>query len=206
MARPGARILTLNGGSSSIKVAVFESGDSLQRILTGGIERIGSSQATLNIAGTNGEDRTSRTLSAPDHAVAMSALMDEIVERVGSEGLMATGHRLVHGGPKYCRPQLMSVEMLRDLQGFSAFDPEHLPAELLMAEAVRQRLPTLPQVTCFDTAFATHPMEFDIARAQGCGHGESRIDMAAGTTGDDHDRPSHHRRPRHRAAPRVAAP
>jgi acetate kinase len=43
--------------------------------------------------------------------------------------------------------------MLRDLQGFSAFDPEHLPAEIQMAEAVRQRFPTLPQVACFDTAF-----------------------------------------------------
>jgi len=153
MARPDARILTLNGGSSSIKVAVFEAGDSLRRILTGGIERIGSPDATLNIAGTNGVDRTSRKLSAPDHAAAMSALLDVIVERVGSNALTATGHRLVHGGPGYCQPQQMSAAMLQDLQKVSAFDPEHLPAEILMAEAVRQRFPALPQIACFDTAF-----------------------------------------------------
>ena len=153
MARPDARILTLNGGSSSIKIAVFEAGNSLRRILTGEIERIGSPDAILRIAGPNGANSALRQLSAPDHAVAMSALLDVIVERVGSGALTATGHRLVHGGPGYSQPQQMSAEMLQDLQKVSAFDPEHLPAEILMAEAVRQRFPTLPQVACFDTAF-----------------------------------------------------
>ena len=41
------RILTINGGSSSIKFAVFEAGDSLRRILEGGIERIGLPEATF---------------------------------------------------------------------------------------------------------------------------------------------------------------
>ena len=153
MIRPDTRILTLNGGSSSIKVAVFEAGDSLRRILTGEIERIGSPDATVRIAGSSGANSSMRKLSVPDHAVAMSALLDVIVERLGSDVLTATGHRLVHGGPRYSEPQQMSAEMLRDLQGFSAFDPEHLPAEIEMAQAVRLRFPRLPQVACFDTAF-----------------------------------------------------
>jgi acetate kinase len=208
MERPDARILTLNGGSSSIKVAVFEAGDSLQRILTGGIEQIGLPEATMSIAGTNGVDRISRKLSAPDHAVAMSALLDVIVERVGSNALTATGHRLVHGGPRYSQPQQMSAEMLQDLQTVSAFDPEHLPAEILMAEAVRQRFPSLPQIACFDTAFHSDlprvarllpiPRRYDaqgvrrygfhglsyeflmgeLARIEGGGHAQGRVILA----------------------------
>ncbi|MGB8906715.1 MAG: hypothetical protein WCC88_23340, partial [Candidatus Sulfotelmatobacter sp.] len=54
------RILTINGGSSSIKFALFEAGDSLQRILEGGIERIGLPQATLRVKGLDQADNFSR--------------------------------------------------------------------------------------------------------------------------------------------------
>ncbi len=63
-------ILTINGGSSSIKFALFEAGDSLQRILAGGIERIGLPQTTLRVQGVNPTDNFSRLLRAPDPAVA----------------------------------------------------------------------------------------------------------------------------------------
>ena len=45
------RILTINGGSSSIKFALFEAGQSLRRILEGGIDRIGLPEATLLVKG-----------------------------------------------------------------------------------------------------------------------------------------------------------
>ena len=54
------RILTINGGSSSIKFALFEAGDSLQRILEGGIDRIGLPEATLRVKGLNQADNFSR--------------------------------------------------------------------------------------------------------------------------------------------------
>jgi acetate kinase len=54
------RILTINGGSSSIKFALFEAGDSLRRILAGGIERIGLPEATLRVKGLNPADNVSR--------------------------------------------------------------------------------------------------------------------------------------------------
>ena len=147
------RILTINGGSSSIKFALFEAGDSLRRILEGGIERIGLPEATLRVKGLNQADNFSRSVTAPDHTAAVGALMDWIEERSGRDALTAVGHRVVHGGPKYSEPQRITAEMVEELHRLSPFDPEHLPEEILLIEAFHRRFPDLPQVACFDTAF-----------------------------------------------------
>src|SRR5262249_5065176 len=67
--------------------------------------------------------------------------------------LSCVGHRVVHGGPKYWEPQRITPEMIKELHQLSPFDPEHLPEEILLAEAFCHRFPELPQVACFDTAF-----------------------------------------------------
>ena len=146
-------ILTINGGSSSIKFALFEAGDSLHRVLEGAIDRIGLPEATLRVKGLDQADNFSRLVTAPDHTVAVSALMDWITERSGSEALTAVGHRVVHGGPRYSQPQRITAEIVEELRRLSPFDPEHLPEEILLTEAFHRRFPDLPQVACFDTAF-----------------------------------------------------
>jgi len=148
-----ARILTINGGSSSIKFALFEAGGSLRRILEGGIERIGLPEASLRAKGVDQADNFSRSVKAPDHTVAVQVLMDWIEERLGRNALTAVGHRVVHGGPKYSEPQRITAEMIDELHRLSPFDPEHLPEETLLAKAFHRRFPALPQVACFDTAF-----------------------------------------------------
>jgi acetate kinase len=60
---------------------------------------------------------------------------------------------VVHGGPKYSKPQRITAEMVEELHRLSPFDPEHLPEELMLTEAFHRRFPDLPQVACFDTAF-----------------------------------------------------
>ncbi|MGB9517133.1 MAG: acetate/propionate family kinase, partial [Candidatus Acidiferrum sp.] len=147
------RILTINGGSSSIKFALFEAGDSLQRTLKGGIERIGLPQATFCVKGLDQADNFSRLVPAPDHTVAVGALMDWIEGRSGRDALTAVGHRVVHGGPKYYKPQRITAEMVVELRRLSPFDPDHMPEEILLTEAFHRRFPDLPQVACFDTAF-----------------------------------------------------
>ena len=148
-----ARILTINGGSSSIKFALFEAGDSLRRILEGGIERIGLPEATLRVKGVDQADNFSRPVTAPDHTVAVGALMDWIEQRIGRDALTAVGHRVVHGGPKYHDPALITKEMVEELRQLKPFDPEHLPEEIQLTEAFHHRFPDLLQVACFDTAF-----------------------------------------------------
>ena len=147
------RILTINGGSSSIKFALFEAGDSLRRILEGGIERIGSPEATLRVKSLDQADNFSRLVNAPDHPVAVGILADWIEERTGRNALAAVGHRVVHGGPNYYEPQPITAEMVEELRRLSPFDPDHMPEEILLTEAFHRRFPELPQVACFDTAF-----------------------------------------------------
>jgi acetate kinase len=146
-------ILTINGGSSSIKFAMYEAGDSLQRILEGGIERIGLPEAIFRVKGLDRANNFSRPVTAPDHTAAVSVLMDWIEERSRQDALTAVGHRVVNGGPKYYKPQRITAEMVAELQRLSAFDPDHMPEEILLTEAFHRRFPDLPQVACFDTAF-----------------------------------------------------
>ncbi len=148
-----SRILTINGGSSSIKFAMFEAGGSLRRILEGGIDRIGQPKATFRVKGETPADNFSRLVTAPDHTVAVGALMDWIEERSGRDALTAVGHRVVDGGPKYSKPERITPEMVAELHRLSPFDPDHMPEELLLTEAFHRRFPHLPQVACFDTAF-----------------------------------------------------
>jgi acetate kinase len=147
------RILTINGGSSSIKFAVFEVADSLNRILGGSIEQIGLSNTILRVKGVSHADNFLRSVEAQNHTVAVGILMNWIEERYGKDGLTAVGHRVVHGGPKYNKPQLITGEMVEELRQLSPFDPEHLPEEILLTEAFHRRFSDLSQVACFDTAF-----------------------------------------------------
>lgn len=147
------RILTINGGSSSIKFALFDSGDTPRRILGGVIERIGLPESMLHVKGLNPADDIIRPVSTPDHGAAVAALMDWIESRSGHDALIAVGHRVVHGGREYNQPRWVTPEVIRALHRLSPFDPEHLPGELLLVEAFQRQFPTLPQVVCFDTAF-----------------------------------------------------
>jgi acetate kinase len=148
-----ARILTINGGSSSIKFALFETGGRLQRILEGAIERIGKPDASLRVKGTDKPDNFLRKISAPDFTAAVKVLMDWIEKHSGHGLLTAVGHRVVHGGPEYSKPQLITKKILSELQKLKPFDPQHMPGEILLIKAFSRGFPALPQVACFDTAF-----------------------------------------------------
>ena len=151
--RGGGLILTVNGGSSSIKFALFETAAPLRRILSGRIERIGLSGATLRVSGVNPADDCVQPVTAPDHQRAADLLLDWLAAHLGGKPLAAVGHRVVHGGPEYGRPQRITAEMVAALRELSPFDPEHLPEEILLTEAFHRRFPHLPQVACFDTGF-----------------------------------------------------
>jgi hypothetical protein len=87
------RVLTINGGSSSIKFALFEAGDSLRRILEGVIERIGLPEATLRVKGLNRADNSSRLVTAPDHTVR-----GEFPTGRGTGEVLRTGHETREAG------------------------------------------------------------------------------------------------------------
>ena len=146
-------ILTINGGSSSIKFALFETDRSLRRLLVGGIERIGLSGASFVVIGANPADNFSQPVIAADHAAAIHALMDWIHERIEAAALTAVGHRIVQGGPDHWEPQRITPDLIETLRQLGPFDPEHMPEEIQLAEAFHRRFPELTQIACFDTAF-----------------------------------------------------
>ncbi len=147
------RILTINGGSSSIKFALFEAGDAVTRMMGGTIERIGFPEANLRVKGLNPEDDFSKPVTAPDHTAAIGALMEWLEQIDVGAAVTAVGHRVVHGGPDYWEPQRITPKMMDSLRSLMPFSPQHLPQEILLVEAIGRRFPDLPQVACFDTAF-----------------------------------------------------
>lgn len=146
-------ILTINGGSSSIKFALFETGVSLERILSGEVQHIGSSEAVFQVNDPIRGGVVTRPVAAGDYSAAVAFLADWIQERLGPEGLSALGHRVVHGGPKYNEARAVTPEVIMELERLSPFDPMHLPGEILLIKVLQERFPGLPQVACFDTAF-----------------------------------------------------
>jgi acetate kinase len=150
-------ILTINGGSSSIKFCLFEGSGSLRVSQAGQIERIGTPAARLHVdAGVQGDGRAlspGHAISGGDHAAAVAALVEWIAGHGAAASLIAIGHRIVHGGPDLHRPQRVTPGLLRELRRITALDPEHLPGEIALAEAFGRRFPQLPQIACFDTAF-----------------------------------------------------
>ena len=146
-------ILVLNAGSSSLKFALFRGKSELIQILAGAIERIGQDNSELIMkmpAKTSGHHRS---VSAKDHASCLDAVLGEIVPLLEGSELTAIGHRIVHGGPRYLDPQFVTPTLLEELGRLSPYDPDHLPGEIALIEAICNRHPKLPQVACFDTAF-----------------------------------------------------
>ena len=150
---PNSLVLTVNGGSSSIRFALFDAAGGLRRIVSGRIEGVGLAQGHFSIKDLVGTDSQSRPVAVADHSAAVNLLMDWARHRIEAGSLLAVGHRVVHGGPDYWEPQRITPEMIAALHQLSPFDPEHLPEEILLTEAFHRRFPDLPQVACFDTAF-----------------------------------------------------
>jgi acetate kinase len=145
-------VLTINGGSSSIRFAVYEAGETPRRRLDGKIDRIGLSGTNMTVNDRVGAQRPSRRLAAPDHRAATGFLLDWLEAQPVFASIKAVGHRVVHG-MKHSEPARVTPKLLAELRRMKPYDPEHLPREIGLIEAVLRRHPKLPQVACFDTAF-----------------------------------------------------
>jgi acetate kinase len=145
-------VLTLNAGSSSLKLAVFTASPPIRKLLSGAVSRIGLPGATLAItAGSTPE--VAHALDAPDHARALEAMLEHLEPHYPLVRAAAAGHRVVHGGPRFDGARLATADVLAELGRLSPLDVDHLPAEIAILEAMSRRAPALPQVACFDTAF-----------------------------------------------------
>jgi len=145
-------VLTINGGSSSIKFALYQIGESLKRTLCGTIDRIGLVGTTLECNDSLGNQLYSHDIVAADHRAAVNILIDWLEKRDEYVSIEAVGHRIVLG-MKHIQPEIVTEDLLNELNRIRPYDPDHLPSEIELIEAFRQCYPELPQIVCFDTAF-----------------------------------------------------
>ncbi len=147
-------ILTINGGSSSIKFALYTIEEPLKEIWSGQIENIGSENATLSFNKPAAHQKNSTGIKATDHNEAADAFIHWLEKQDGFNSITAIGHRIVYG-MEHTAPEIISPELLMYLKKISPYDPDHLPEEIKLIEVFSKRYPALKQVACFDTAFHT---------------------------------------------------
>jgi acetate kinase len=145
-------ILTINGGSSSIKFAFYRGKEPRTRLLHGSIDRIGLSGTKLTFQDPKHKQKHSRSLAAGNHKSAANGLLDWLEKQPGFKSLRGVGHRVVHG-MQHTEPEPVTQALLDELHRLRPYDPDHLPREIELIEAFRKRHPKLVQVACFDTAF-----------------------------------------------------
>ena len=145
-------ILTINGGSSSIKFALYEEGEPLRRRLDGKVDRVGLSGTNLTFKDSTGKPPDSRTIGSTDHRSAVAFLLDWLETQQVFASVKAVGHRVVHG-MKHSEPERVTPKLLAELHRITPYAPDHLPGEIALIKAFRRRCPKLIQVACFDTAF-----------------------------------------------------
>lgn len=139
MAEP--TILVVNAGSSSLKLMLYPTRERVQ------IERIGG-HARLESTFAEG-----RSAPIADHAEALAVGLDVLANVPDAADIAAVGHRVVHGGTVYVEPVLVDDEVVHELERLSQLAPLHNPPNLAALHAARQRLPNVPHVAVFDTAF-----------------------------------------------------
>jgi len=152
-------VLTLNAGSSSLKVALFPAnGDA--PLATGLADKVGP-DGVLKL-----KDAAGATIEAAGdlttHAGAMAAVIASFRAEWPDLDLLAIGHRVVHGGADRAAPVTVDDAVLTDLERLAPFAPLHQPHNLAGIRAAIAAFPGVPQVACFDTAFhRSHPFVND---------------------------------------------
>ena len=149
-------VLTLNAGSSSLKVALFAA-NGLGLLASGQADRIGA-QGDLRMQDASGASLPPANGDLGSHAGALAVALHRFRAAFPDLALRAVGHRVVHGGIDHVRPVRISDAVLDELAALEPFAPLHQPHNLAGIRAARAAFPGVPQVACFDTAFhRAHP-------------------------------------------------
>ena len=144
-------ILVLNCGSSSMKAAVLDgvTGESFLTVLA---EKLGSADALITTK-FQGEKEVFYFKEHTSHDHAVKKLLQILQQHGLNKGIIAVGHRVVHGGETFHASTLITREVLEDIEHCIPLAPLHNPAHLLGIHAAQEAFPDLPHVAVFDTSF-----------------------------------------------------
>lgn len=148
-------LLTVNAGSSSVKLAVFGPAahtEELQRLLDVSLENIGAPISKLRIMPAASPAQVEE-VHAPNYAQASDIVMEKLAGALPASPIVAIGHRFVHGGSTFTSATPVTTISEEDWQVLSQLDPHHTPAARQLVARCAERCPGALQVACFDTAF-----------------------------------------------------
>jgi acetate kinase len=147
------RILTVNSGSSSLKIALYKMNGREFLVFDVNVARIGEPVSHIDIieGASRKTVRSQRTCPAPGDA--LRSVLQLLQERQLDSQLDAVCHRIVQGGARHNVPEMLTPELIGELRELTSIDPDHLPRALGDIEMVARRYPGVPQIACFDTAF-----------------------------------------------------
>ena len=146
-------ILTINGGSSSVKFALFSVETKVRRVFGGEVERIGLPGAQLTATRDNSSDLDKQVIAATTFHEGIEGLLTYLRQRLGKIKIAAIGHRIVKGGPHLVDNQVITAEVIAELHRMEPLDLDHLPPEIALINAFGEAFPGITQIACFDTAF-----------------------------------------------------
>jgi acetate kinase len=144
-------LLVLNAGSSSLKFQVFDA-HTLDVLMRGKVVRIGEA-AQLNATLPSGARVKTDLTPGADHHAALSAVINLIHAHDGNWHVSAVAHRIVHGGPDYTAPVIITDEVMMHLEKLVPLAPLHQPHNLAAIKASAAIAGHAPDIACFDTAF-----------------------------------------------------
>ncbi|ASV30867.1 acetate/propionate family kinase [Maribacter cobaltidurans] len=147
-------LLTINGGSSSIKFAMYKMVMNPEPLFSGSIDRIGLDGTTFNFTYPDNDEKISYKIYCPGFYEAAIFLVLWLKKQPGFDRVTCIGHRIVHG-LNHTHAEVINASLLKELKNIRDYDLDHLPAEIEIIELFKSRCPDLLQIACFDTSFHT---------------------------------------------------
>lgn len=149
----GPCVLTINGGSSSIKFALYTLSDPPTRTMVGLVDRVGQPTCTLRATGPDDSVLDDRPIQAADLQQTAAEVARWVGAHVDPANVVAIGHRIVHGGANLVEHQLVTPELVEELRRSQPLALVHLPGQIALIEAFDRQFSGVAQVACLDTAF-----------------------------------------------------
>lgn len=151
--KPGnSTILIINGGSSSIKFAIYEKPETPKNLIAGQIGRIGLNKPSFTFTDHLNDEITQIEIDSKDFKEATEFLIHWLKKQKYFDSICCVGHRIVHG-MEHKHPEIINPSLMKELHTISGYDLDHLPAEIEIIEFFTNTFPALLQVACFDTSF-----------------------------------------------------
>src|SRR5665213_1748265 len=147
-------VLTINTGSATLKAAIYEVDPAFRQVLSIQVNNT-REESRIRISDSGGSTLLDKPSSARDSPGSLGLILQWLADHDFLSQVAAAGHRLVQGGALYAKPERITPDFLAEIEQLIPLDPDHLPDALSIIKSLTQKLPELPQVACFDTAFHT---------------------------------------------------